>query len=72
VNLKSANKRVPRCGNLQQSYFDEQLLVHIAKAPYFILVLNADSLERCSDPNDWLRREIEQAIKTQRRIIPVF
>ncbi len=58
--------------NLNQSYFDEQLLVRIANTSNFILVLNDNSFDRCNDPNDWLRREIEQAIKTNRRIIPVF
>lgn len=58
--------------NLNQSYFDEQLLVRIANTSNFILVLNDNSFDRCNDPNDWLRREIEQAIKTNRKIIPVF
>ena len=58
--------------NLQQSYFDEQLLVRIGNAPNFILVLSEGSLDRCADPSDWMRKEIEQALKTNRKIIPVF
>lgn len=58
--------------NLQQSYFDEQLLVRICNAPNFILVLSEGSLDRCADPSDWMRREIEQALKTNRKIIPIF
>lgn len=44
----------------------------IAARAHFVLVLAPGSLNRCVDPNDWLRQEIEQAIKLQRNIVPVI
>jgi PilZ domain len=33
--------------------------------------LTPSALERCSDPDDWLRREIEAALDTRRNIVPL-
>ncbi len=52
--------------------FDEALLTKIEAAPNFILVLSEDSLERCQNEGDWLRREIVHALKHGRHIIPVL
>ncbi len=52
--------------------FDEALLGKIEAAPNFILVLSEDSLERCQNEGDWLRREIVHALKHGRHIIPVL
>lgn len=38
----------------------------------FILILSPNSLDRCSDENDWLRVEILHAVKHGKNIIPVF
>lgn len=50
--------------------FDEKLLQEIAARKNFILILATDSLERCHDERDWLRREIVHAIETERNIVP--
>jgi hypothetical protein len=34
--------------------------------------LTPTSLDRCNEPGDWLRREIEAAIDEKRNIIPLF
>ncbi len=52
--------------------FDERLLKQIAARPYFLIVLTEGTLERCVDPTDWVRREIEHAIENDRSIVPVF
>lgn len=52
--------------------FDDRLLNQIASRPYFLVVLTAGTLERCADPSDWVRREIEHAIEHDRIIVPVF
>jgi len=57
--------------DLRSSYFDEHLLREIENVPNFVLVLSADSLKRCNQEGDWLRREIAHAITTKRRIIPI-
>ncbi len=57
--------------SIRAGQFDTIILSQIAARPYFVLVLTPGTLERCVDPTDWLRREIEQALKTQRMIVPV-
>jgi hypothetical protein len=52
--------------------FDTRILDQIAARPYFLLALTPGTLQRCQDPNDWLRREIEHAVATERIIIPLF
>ena len=51
---------------------DKIILRQIAARPYFLLILAPGSLDRCSDPGDWLRREVEYAMDVQRTIIPVI
>ena len=52
--------------------FDDRLLNQIAARPYFATILTAGTLERCKDPDDWMRREIEHAITSNRIIVPIF
>jgi hypothetical protein len=47
------------------------LLQQIAEIPNFIVVLPPSSLDRCHEAQDWLRREISQAVATGSNIIPV-
>jgi serine/threonine-protein kinase len=57
--------------DLGAGYFDQALLNCIAATPNFILVLSPHCLDRCADESDWLRREIVQALETNRNIVPV-
>src|SRR5512144_3096441 len=51
----------------------EQIIVSNIKArAHFILILTPTALDRCSEPSDWLRREIETAIDEKRNIVPLF
>jgi hypothetical protein len=52
--------------------FDTIILNQIAARPYFLLVLTPGTLERCVEPTDWLRREVERALETQRVIVPAY
>lgn len=52
-------------------YFQEIILPAIRTCRYFVLVLTRGCLERCKDEDDWLRREIKEAIKYRRKIIPI-
>ncbi len=52
-------------------YFSDTILPAIRTSQYFVLVLTRGCLERCKDKGDWLRREIEEAIKHSRKIIPI-
>lgn len=57
---------------LGASYFDRQLLQRIGENPNFVLILSPGALDHCNDTEDWLRREISQAIKSHRNIIPII
>lgn len=52
--------------------FDRIVLQQIALRTHFVLVLSRGALERCTDEDDWLRREIEAALSLKRNIVPVF
>ena len=39
---------------------------------HFIVLLTPSALERCGEPGDWLRREIEMALSIQRNIVPLM
>lgn len=51
--------------------FSQIILQSIESRAHFIIILTPSALERCQDPNDWLRREIEHALKHKRNIIPL-
>jgi tetratricopeptide (TPR) repeat protein len=57
--------------SIRAGQFDTIILNQIAARPYFLLVLTPGTLERAGDPNDWVRREIEQALSTRRVIVPI-
>ncbi len=58
--------------SIDSGQFDTIILNQIAARPYFLLILTAGTLERCIEPRDWLRWEIEYALTLQRVIIPLF
>ena len=57
---------------LNAGKFNEQLLEVIKGCKDFILVLPENALDRCTDPEDWVRREINCAIKNNKNILPVM
>jgi tetratricopeptide (TPR) repeat protein len=52
--------------------FGQIILNQIKARAHFLVILTPSALERCVDPNDWLRREIETAIDYKRNIIPLM
>jgi tetratricopeptide (TPR) repeat protein len=52
--------------------FERVILENINARAHFIVLLTPSALERCHDPNDWLRREIETALDNKRNIIPLL
>jgi formylglycine-generating enzyme required for sulfatase activity len=51
----------------------EQIITSNIKARWhFLLILTPTALDRCNEPGDWLRREIEIAIDKRRNIVPLF
>ena len=51
--------------------FDERLRQVISQSKDFVLVLTPGALDRCGDPEDWVRKEIEWAQISGCNIIPV-
>lgn len=58
--------------DLSSGHFDERLLHYIAETPHFIVILSPGSLANARDPRDWLRLEVEQAMRTGRNLVPLL
>ena len=52
--------------------FEQIILGNLRARAHFLVILTPSALERCSEPGDWLRREIETAIDEKRNIVPLF
>lgn len=52
--------------------FEQVILQNIKARAHFIIILTPSALERCKNPGDWLRREIETAIDENRNIVPLM
>lgn len=57
---------------LRSGLFDEKLYQAIEQSVNFVVILNAGSLERCFQKDDWVYKEITHALKTERNIIPIM
>lgn len=58
--------------SIHSGNFEQIIVKNIKARAHFILILTPNSLDRCKDPKDWLRREIELAIDEKRNIVPLF
>jgi hypothetical protein len=52
--------------------FESVILGNITARAHFQVLLTPSALGRSNDPSDWLRREIETAIDSQRNIVPLM
>jgi tetratricopeptide (TPR) repeat protein len=52
--------------------FERVILGNIVARAHFLVLLTPSALERCGDPNDWLRREIEAALNSRRNTVPLM
>lgn len=52
--------------------FEQIITSNIKARAHFLLILTPTALDRCNEPGDWLRREIEIAIEERRNIVPLF
>lgn len=57
---------------LRTGKFNEALLSYIDSCQDFLLILSPHALDRCDDPQDWVRQEIARALKLKKNIIPVM
>ena len=56
---------------LLDSVFDEHIIQAIQSAPIFLLLMTKQCFSRCSHTNDWVRMEIECAVRSRKNIIPI-
>src|SRR5574342_606497 len=52
--------------------FEQIIAGNIKARAHFLLILTPTALDRCNEPGDWLRREIEIALREKRNMIPLF
>ena len=52
--------------------FEQVITENVKFRAHFIVLLSPSALDRCNEPGDWLRREIETAIDSKRNIIPLM
>jgi hypothetical protein len=52
--------------------FEQVILENIRARTHFLVFLTPGALDGCDSPDDWLRREIEEAIRTERNVIPLL
>lgn len=58
--------------SLKSGHFDERLLDTIRSTPNFVVILSPGSMIRCRSLDDWVRKEILEAIARERNIVPVL
>ncbi len=57
--------------SIDSGSFERVILNQIEARAHFLLLLTPGSLDRCNEPEDWLRREIQHAIQLQRNVVPL-
>ena len=58
--------------SLRSGDFNTALFSVIEECRDFLLILSPGALDRCKNDNDWVRMEIEHALKHNLNIIPVM
>lgn len=58
--------------SINSGSFGQVILNQIAARAHFVLLLTPSALENCVSPDDWVRKEIEEAMKLKRNIIPLL
>ena len=51
--------------------FEQIIFNAIESRAHFIVLLTPSALERCQQPDDWIRREMEHALKHRRNMVPI-
>jgi len=58
--------------NIRSGDFEEIIFENIEARAHFLVILSPSALERCNEPKDLLRREIEKAFDVERNIVPLM
>ena len=57
--------------SIRDGRFDERIYAAIKEAPVFILIMSSGALDPCARQEDWVRIELEYALKLGKKIISV-
>ncbi|HET9909776.1 MAG TPA: tetratricopeptide repeat protein [Anaerolineales bacterium] len=57
---------------LKSGDFEQVITENIRGRTHFVVLLTPSALERCNEPGDQMRREIELALDEKRNIVPLF
>ena len=57
--------------SLQDGKFNEEIFSAIENCAVFVVSYSQGSLDRCKNDNDWVRIEIEHALKHGKKIVPI-
>lgn len=52
--------------------FEQVIIENIRSRAHFLVLLTPSALERCHEPGDWFRREIQEAMACRRNIVPIL
>lgn len=52
--------------------FADIIFDNIRSRAHFLVVLTPTALDRCTQPDDWLRQEIEEALVSGRNVVPIM
>jgi len=57
---------------LRSGGFEPIVFENITARAHFLVLLTPSALDNCDDPTNWLRREIETALRNKRNIVPLM
>jgi tetratricopeptide (TPR) repeat protein len=57
---------------IASSDFERVILGNMTARAHFLVLLTPSALKGCGNPSDWLRREIETALASQRNVVPLM
>jgi hypothetical protein len=58
--------------SIDSGNFEKVIIENIKARAHFLVILTPSALERCNEPGDWLRRELETALSEHRNVIPIL
>ncbi len=58
--------------SIDSGSFERVILNQVAARAHFVVILTPSAVERCVNPGDWVRREIEHAMDLKRNIVPLL